>query len=69
MGHSVPCCFCMGESGGRRMTYCNEKTGALIESTGVLSGGDWERVDAEKANSKPTSEKATDAKKKSGAKK
>lgn len=50
------------------MTYCNEKTGALIESTGVLSGGDWKRVDAEKADSKPTSEKATDAKKKSGAK-
>ena len=51
------------------MTYRNEKTGTLIESPGVLSGGDWKRVDAEKADSKPASEKATDAKKKSGAKK
>lgn len=35
------------------MKYINTKTGNIIETTGVISGGDWKPVEEGKAPKKP----------------
>ena len=42
------------------MKYINTKTGNIIETTGVISGGDWKPVEEGKEPKQPKGEKTQD---------